>query len=156
MSDKYAIISLGGKQYKVSEGSTLRVERQTAPVVEVLAYSQGNSVRVGTPILADIFVNVEVTGETKEKTLIKRFRAKSRHRRRMGHKQPMSLLKIVSIGDKSESKPEKATELTEVTKTATSEAKKSIKPATKKATPKTTVAKEKKTVSKKGSSKPTE
>ena len=81
----------------VEEGLKLRLERQDDPKPEVLFYKDDKSVLIGTPTLANVSVELTKINDYKEKTNIFRFKSKSRHRRRKGHKQPMSVLKVVSI-----------------------------------------------------------
>lgn len=98
---KYAIIRLGGKQFKISEGNTISVERQSEPLnIEVLSYADGEDISIGNPTLDNIDIKVKMGDETKEKTRVARFRAKSRHRRVYGHKQPFSAITIEKISKK--------------------------------------------------------
>ncbi len=99
----FAIIQTGGKQYKVSPDSTIRVEKldaEVGSVVElncVLADFDGN-VKVGTEA-ESVKVKAEVTKQGKEKKIvIFKYKPKKRVRTKMGHRQPYTELKIVSIG----------------------------------------------------------
>lgn len=95
---KYAVISLGGKQFKVSEGDTLKLERQDGVSNEVLYYSDGESVQVGTPKLANISVKLTKTEDKKDKKVrVARFKSKSRYKKTKGHRQPISVLKVEKI-----------------------------------------------------------
>lgn len=108
MSEKYAIIKLGGKQYKVVEGAKLQVERQDSLSVDVLAYSDGKTLQVGTPSLSDITVNASILEDKRGKKVeVRRFKSKSRYRKVKGHKQPLSVVEISSILAKGEKAPEK-------------------------------------------------
>jgi large subunit ribosomal protein L21 len=95
---KYAIIKLGGKQIMVSEGDTFEIERQNKLDMDVLMYSDGKNVMVGTPELKNVKVKatLEDAGLGK-KIRVARFRAKSRYRRIKGHRQPISKVSIESI-----------------------------------------------------------
>ena len=134
MNNKYAIIKLGGKQFKVHEGDIFKIERQDGLKLEVLAYSNGEGIILGTPTLSDVTVSASVIKEQLgPKVKINRFKAKSRYRRAKGHRQPLSIVKIDDIlmaGEKSTKK--------EKTVAPKEESQKETKPAK--------VAKEKKTV----------
>jgi len=98
----YAIVRLGGKQFKIEEGDTVTVERQQSPVnVEVLAYAEGDNITLGTPVLTNITVTAEVIDEKTVKTVVSRYKSKSRYRKSNGHKQPFSIVKIskISVGE---------------------------------------------------------
>ena len=101
---KYAVIRIGGKQFKVEEGSVFKLPRQKTLATEVLLFSDGKKIEVGTPIVKGVTVKVEVLEETSEKTRVARYRSKSRYRKVTGHKQPISILKVKSIGTKPEKK----------------------------------------------------
>src|SRR4030066_814265 len=96
---KYAIIRFGGKQFKVKEGDVFEIERQEKPVTaEVLLFSEDETLLVGTPVLTNVSVKLDVLEETRgKKVRVARFRSKSRHRRVQGHKQPLSVIKVMEI-----------------------------------------------------------
>jgi large subunit ribosomal protein L21 len=99
MSKKYAIIQLGGKQFKITEGLEFRVERQDKLKIDVLLYSDGKKVEIGEPMVSGVPVKAKIVGEEKApKITVARFKSKSRYRKKKGHKQPMSVVKIESIG----------------------------------------------------------
>lgn len=106
---KYAIIALGGKQLKVKEGLTFKIERQNDLNIDVLMYSDGKELLVGEPTLDQIEVKATVTSEDRaKKVVVARFKSKSRYRKRSGHRQPMSTISIDSIqlkGAKTEKAP---------------------------------------------------
>jgi len=100
----FAIIATGGKQYKVTPGQELEIEKVTvAPkgkltFDEVLLVKQGEEVILGKPFIEGYQVLAQVLGEKKgPKVRVARFRAKSRHRRVIGHRQPLTAIKIVKI-----------------------------------------------------------
>jgi len=94
----YAIVRLGGKQFRITEGDTISVERQQSPVnVEVLAYAEGDTITLGTPLLTNITVIADIIDETTVKTVVSRYKSKSRYRKSNGHKQPFSTIKISKI-----------------------------------------------------------
>ncbi|MBD3366225.1 50S ribosomal protein L21 [candidate division WWE3 bacterium] len=101
---KYAIIAVGGKQFIVEEGLEFRLERQDNPKAEVLYYKDGRTTQIGAPILENVEVKLSKVEDYTKKTDIFRFKSKSRYRRRKGHKQPMSVLKVDSIKYTADSK----------------------------------------------------
>lgn len=100
----YAVISSGGKQYRVSEGETLRVEKLAGgPGSKVtfgplLFADDGGGVQVGQPTVAGVTVEAEIVeqGLGKKIVLFKYKRRKS-YRRKQGHRQPFTALKITAI-----------------------------------------------------------
>ncbi len=100
----YAIIETGGKQYRVQEGDTLFVEKlsveagSTVDFDQVLAVSKDNSLTVGSPIVAGASVKATVIEEGKaKKVVIYKYKAKKDYRRKQGHRQPYTKVKIESI-----------------------------------------------------------
>ena len=100
----YAVVSSGGKQYRVEQGETLRVEKLSGEVGtsvsfdDVLMFSNGEDVQVGQPILD----NVKVTGHIVEqgkakKILVFKYKRRKRYRRKQGHRQQFTAVKIDSI-----------------------------------------------------------
>ena len=95
---KYAVIKLDGKQFKVSEGQKIEVNRQPKVTVQVLTYSNGTELFIGNPFLTDVKVKTSVLGEKKgKKVIIQRFKAKSRYRVKKGHRQPLTIVRIDQI-----------------------------------------------------------
>ena len=100
----YAIIKTGGKQYKVSEGDVITVEKLAAnegdAVVfdNVLTVVNDGDVKVGTPVVegAKVTGKVEAQGKAK-KILVFKYKAKSNYRRRQGHHQPFTKVVIEKI-----------------------------------------------------------
>ena len=100
----YAIIKTGGKQYKVSEGDTIMIEKlevaEGEDVVfdEVLTYVNDTDVKVGKPFVAGASVKAKVLEHGKgEKILVFKYKAKSNYRRRQGHRQPFTKIEIEKI-----------------------------------------------------------
>ena len=100
----YAIVRTGGKQYRVRPGDTIRVESipgdQGDPVelTDVLMVSRDGNVTVGEPTVAGAKVTAEVAGQGKhKKVVVFKFKAKTRFRRKAGHRQPYTELKITDI-----------------------------------------------------------
>jgi len=101
---KYAIIQLQGKQYQVSEGDELivdrleKVEGDKFDVTDVLLFVDGDKKLIGQPIVKDVKVSCEVVVNNKgEKIRVAKYKAKSRYRKVIGHRQLQSVLKIVKI-----------------------------------------------------------
>ena len=100
----YAVVKCGGKQVRVSEGSTIRVEKLSAAkgasvdLREVLLYSNGDEVRVGRPTVPGVRVvgTVVSQGRAKKLTVFKDSMRKSLRRRR-GHRQAFTELRIEKI-----------------------------------------------------------
>ena len=150
---KYAIIQLAGKQYKVAEGTVIEVDRQEDLTSKVLLYSNGDNVTIGTPDLVDVTVHLETLGDKNGgKVSVNRFRSKSRYRKRMGHKQPLTVVKVAGItlkGEKPDSSKAQEPKQKASVKRVSSKTKKA---ADAKTTKQATKPPEKK-VTKKGSSK---
>ena len=100
----YAVIKTGGKQYKVAEGDTLRVERldsaegDTVQLDSVLMIADGDNLKVGTPYLEGGKVSAVVKGHGRAKKIeIVKFRRRKHHRKQMGHRQQYTELEITGI-----------------------------------------------------------
>ena len=101
----YAVLNTGGKQYKVSEGDVLKVERLSADVdssielTNVLAVSNGEGeLKVGNPMLEGAKVTAKVMYHGKEKKVIVfKFKAKKDYRKKQGHRQPFTKILIEKI-----------------------------------------------------------
>lgn len=99
----YAIIKTGGKQYVVEEGKVISIEKldveEGAEVTfeEVLLVS-GDDVKIGQPNVAGAKVTGKVLEQGKERKIrIFKYKAKSNYRRRQGHRQPFTKVKIEKI-----------------------------------------------------------
>ena len=99
-----AIIKSGGKQYKVNEGDFLSVEKLAFPVGEkieisdVLMIEDNGKTVVGTPMVSGAKVTASVIDQKKQKTvLIFKKSHRKNYRRKNGHRQPVTILKIESI-----------------------------------------------------------
>lgn len=100
--DKFAVIRIGGKQYRVSEGDEVLVDKliDTKKVTpEVLLFVDGDKVEVGTPVLKKATVKVKVLTEVEkgEKIDIFKYKAKSRERRHVGFRAQYTRLLIEKI-----------------------------------------------------------
>jgi large subunit ribosomal protein L21 len=100
----YAIIRTGGKQYKVAPGEKLRVEQLPAEVGseivldQVLMVGDGESVRLGAPVVAGATVKATVVAHGRgEKLTIFKMKRRKNYRRHQGHRQGFTELKIEGI-----------------------------------------------------------
>jgi large subunit ribosomal protein L21 len=102
----YAIIAADGRQYKVEEGQILQIDLrdgiqdgETITFDQVLCLSGDGNVKIGKPTVAGATVTAEVQqGELKgEKIYIQKFRRRKNYRRRTGHRQKYTKVKITGI-----------------------------------------------------------
>ena len=104
----YAVIKTGGKQYKVTTGEIIKVERLVNSVYdtkvefkEVLAYGDDKNIELGEPTVSGAKVEAELLKNGKEKTiLIFKKRRRKNSRRKNGHRQQFSLIRINKIFSK--------------------------------------------------------
>ena len=100
----YAVIVTGGKQYRVSEGDIIYVEKLDQEAdskisFDVLMLGNGDSVEGGTPTRAGSKVEGKVLGNVKgEKIMIYKYKSKKNYHRRAGHRQPYTKVEITAIG----------------------------------------------------------
>lgn len=104
---KFAVIETGAKQYKVSVGDKIKVEKLNAKAGEqidfknVLLVSDGNNTKIGTPLIKGFKVAAEVLKQAKApKVIIFKYKQKERQRVFKGHRQPYTEVKIVDIAEK--------------------------------------------------------
>lgn len=100
----YAVIKSGGKQYRVEEGQTLKLEKIEVPTGEsvdfdqVLLVADGDDVKVGAPLVDGAKVSAEVVSHGRgEKVRIIKFRRRKHHMKRQGHRQWFTEVKITGI-----------------------------------------------------------
>ena len=100
----YAVIISGGKQYRVQEGQTLKLEKLTAEVGttinfdQVLMVANEGDVKLGTPLLTGSKVSAEVISHGRGvKVKIIKFRRRKHHKKQMGHRQHFTQVKITGI-----------------------------------------------------------
>jgi large subunit ribosomal protein L21 len=100
----YAVIETGGKQYRVSQGDVLRVEKLDSPVgttVEVsrvLAVGDGADLRVGTPVVPEAKVVLKVLAQEKgKKIIVFKYKPKKNYRRKTGHRQHYTRVMVEAI-----------------------------------------------------------
>ncbi len=100
----YAIIATGGKQYRVSEGDVIYIEKIDAQVdsavsFDVLLVGNEGDVKVGTPVVEGVKVEGKVVGQIRgEKIVVFKYKSKKNYRRKQGHRQPYTKVEITKIG----------------------------------------------------------
>ena len=99
----YAVIKTGGKQYKVSEGDLVKVEKIDGEVGETIEIDQvlmvgGAEVKLGTPLVPGAKVKAQIVGQEKDKKILV-FKSKRRkgYRKKFGHRQQITRLKVAAI-----------------------------------------------------------
>ncbi|KAA0013185.1 MULTISPECIES: 50S ribosomal protein L21 [Halomonadaceae] len=100
----YAVIKSGGKQYRVQEGQTLKLEKLEIPTGETVEFDQvllvadGDNVTVGAPLVDGAKVAAEIVSHGRgEKIRIIKFRRRKHHMKRQGHRQWFTEVKITGI-----------------------------------------------------------
>jgi len=100
----YAVVATGGKQYRVQEGDTLRIEKIPGEVGsdvafdQVLMVSDGDDVKVGQPVVENAVVNGTIVEQGKgRKILVFKYKRRKRYRRKQGHRQLFTAVKIGTI-----------------------------------------------------------
>ena len=104
MSSGYAVIKTGGKQYRVTQGDRLRVEKlagnvgDTVTLGEVLLVGAGDGVKVGAPLVSGAKVDAKIVAQDRgKKIIIFKFRRRKNYRRKSGHRPPFTALEITGI-----------------------------------------------------------
>ena len=99
----YAIIATGGKQYKVSEGDVIRVEKLGAEAGSEVTFDQvlavsDKKLKVGSPVVDGASVTATVVGEGKgKKVIIYKYKSKTGYHKKNGHRQAYTEVKIDKI-----------------------------------------------------------
>ena len=99
----YAVIRTGGKQYRVSEGQTLRVEKLTGKAGDKITFSEvlllgGDAPKVGQPFVKGAQVAAEIVGEGKgKKIVVFKFKRRKNYARKQGHRQKFTEVRIKDI-----------------------------------------------------------
>jgi large subunit ribosomal protein L21 len=103
--EAYAVVETGGKQYRVSAGQSLEIERldaevgQDVEVPAVLAVSDGSDLKVGTPRVDGARVVFTVVAHTRgEKVINFKKRRRKGYERKVGHRQELTVVKVKSVG----------------------------------------------------------
>ena len=100
----YAVIDTGGKQYRVTEGDVIRVEKldvepgKAVTIKEVLVVEKDDNTLIGTPYVSGASVKAEVVENGKaKKVVIYKYKAKKDSKKKQGHRQPYTELQIKSV-----------------------------------------------------------
>ncbi len=101
----YAVIQTGGKQYRVSEGNILKIEKLAAEAGEKLVIDQvlmlndeNGNVKIGNPLVNDAKVTVEVIEQGKGKKItVFKYKRRKNYRKKQGHRQPYTKIKVEKI-----------------------------------------------------------
>lgn len=101
---KFSIIQTGGKQYKVSPGKKLKIEKLDAKVGDsvffdkVLLAVDGENVKIGSPYVEGANVEAKVLKQGRDdKKIVFKYHSKTRYRKKKGHRQPFTETEIVKI-----------------------------------------------------------
>jgi large subunit ribosomal protein L21 len=102
-TQKYAVVRIGGKQYKAQEGKEIVVDKLAEPKkleAEVLLFVDGDKIEVGKPTVKNTKVNLKVLAEVEKgkKIEIYKFKAKSRYKRHTGFRPKHTRLLVEKIG----------------------------------------------------------
>jgi large subunit ribosomal protein L21 len=99
----YAVIRTGGKQYRVAEGDRLRVEKLPGDVGATLTFGEvlmlgGDKVSVGAPLVKGASVTATIVAQDRaKKVIVFKFRRRKNYRRKRGHRQPFTEIKITGV-----------------------------------------------------------
>lgn len=103
----YAVIRTGGKQYLVSEGQYLEVEKlevednKNFDITDILLVIDGSKATIGTPLVTGAKVVAKVLEQTKaDKQIVFKYKAKKNYRVKTGHRQKLTKIEIVKIETK--------------------------------------------------------
>ena len=100
----YEVVTAGGRQYRVSPGDTLDVEKLTGAVGETIALTnvqlvgQGAEVTIGAPVVAGVRVEAQIMAQKRgKKIIIFKHRRRKGYRRKQGHRQSLTSLRVTGI-----------------------------------------------------------
>ncbi len=99
----YAIISAGNKQYRVSQGETIFIDKVNQEDGSILSFdalmvADGDNIKVGNPTVAGAKVEAKIVAQVKgEKIKIYKYKSKKNYHRRAGHRQPYTKVEITAI-----------------------------------------------------------
>ena len=100
----YAVIVSGGKQYRVTKGDTIYVEKldqeaDSTVSFDVLMLGSDEGVKIGTPTVAGAKVEGKIVGQVKgEKVIIYKYKSKKNYHRKAGHRQNYTKVEITAVG----------------------------------------------------------
>jgi large subunit ribosomal protein L21 len=104
---KLAVIKTGGKQYKIKEGDTLKIEKVLSSEGEIFEFDEvlmigeedGSKIEVGTPLLEGKKVTAKILEQGRDKKITGiKYKAKTRYKVTYGHRQPFTKIQIEKIG----------------------------------------------------------
>lgn len=103
MTNDFAVIKLNSRQYIAKVGSLIKVDALSdKPAFDVLLAEVSGEVYIGEPTVESIGVKIQITDDKKDKKVeVRRFKSKSRYRKNKGHRQPISILRVLEIGEKT-------------------------------------------------------
>ncbi len=99
----YAVIRTGGKQYRVAEGTVVRVEKLVGSAGEKITFNEvlflgGDAPKLGRPLVDGASVGGEIMAQDRgKKVVVFKFRRRKNYRRKAGHRQPYTQVKITTI-----------------------------------------------------------
>ena len=99
----YAVIATGGKQYKVSEGDVIRVEKLGVEAGETYTFNQvllvsGDEMKIGAPFVENATVEADVIDNIKgKKVIVYKYKRKTGYHKKKGHRQQLTAVKITKI-----------------------------------------------------------
>lgn len=116
----YAVVETGGKQYRVQEGDVIVVEKLDAEVgskfvfENVLLLSDGETIKIGTPYVESCNVYGTVVEHGKgDKVIIFKYKSKKDYRKKQGHRQPYTMIKVEKVSARKARATKKSAEETE-------------------------------------------
>ena len=102
----YAVVATGGKQYKIKEGETLRIEKVEGNVGDAFAFDKvllvadEDKLTIGQPAVDGASVGAHIVEQGKsKKILVFKYKRRKRYRKKQGHRQPFTAVKIDSIAN---------------------------------------------------------
>ena len=125
----YAVIETGGKQYRVQEGDVITVEKlnveagKTVAFDKVLVLGEGKDIKVGAPYTGDVVTGSVVENGKGQKVIIFKYKAKKDYRKKQGHRQPYTMVKIESLTGAAPKKEAPKAEVVEAVEAVADEAK---------------------------------
>ena len=100
----YAVVRTGGKQYRLGVGDSVKVEKladEVGNIVElsqILMVSDGDEIKVGTPLVTGALVKAEIVGHGRNKKIrVFKMKRRKQYRRTQGHRQAFTQLKVTEI-----------------------------------------------------------
>jgi large subunit ribosomal protein L21 len=100
----YAVIRTGGKQYRVEPGTLIRVEKLDGEPGSAVEFTEvllaaGDAIRIGTPLVEGVTVRGEIVAQLRDKkVLIFKKKRRKNYRRRRGHRQSLTTVRVTEIG----------------------------------------------------------